>query len=128
MKKDTKNHNRLPRARREKNSKKNATKIRPLPGLLEARYVTCGKPNCRCAKGQLHGPYFCRRWVVDGNRRSTYIRKQAISDVKVAISAFKHKRESSRKQRRRGDELLNLLRMIRREQRDRFNSMVNGGS
>jgi hypothetical protein len=32
------------------------------PGLLRASYVerftTCGKPNCACARGQRHGPFY----------------------------------------------------------------------
>ena len=34
----------------------------PPPDLLRASYVerftTCGKPNCACARGQKHGPFF----------------------------------------------------------------------
>jgi hypothetical protein len=33
------------------------------PDLLRASYVerftTCGKPNCRCAAGPKHGPFYC---------------------------------------------------------------------
>jgi hypothetical protein len=32
------------------------------PDLLRAsfveRFTTCGKPNCRCARGQRHGPFY----------------------------------------------------------------------
>jgi hypothetical protein len=32
------------------------------PDLLRAswveRFTTCGKPNCRCAQGQKHGPFY----------------------------------------------------------------------
>jgi hypothetical protein len=27
-----------------------------LPGSLVERYLRCGKPNCRCARGRRHGP------------------------------------------------------------------------
>lgn len=35
-------------------------------GTLTRRMTTCGNPNCRCARGQRHGPYV--RWghVVKG--------------------------------------------------------------
>jgi hypothetical protein len=26
-------------------------------GYLRSQYMRCGKPNCKCARGQLHGPY-----------------------------------------------------------------------
>ena len=31
--------------------------LRPLPGSLRRRMIKCGKENCRCRKGELHGPY-----------------------------------------------------------------------
>lgn len=113
--------------RHKKKSEENATKIEPLCGFLEARYVTCGKPNCKCAKGQLHGPYFCRRWIAAGDRCSKYVRKADFADVKEGISAFKQERKSRRMQRGRGNDLLKLLKMIRREQMNIFRSGLNGG-
>lgn len=36
--------------------------LRVPPDLLRAscveRFTTCGKPNCRCAQGQKHGPFY----------------------------------------------------------------------
>jgi uncharacterized coiled-coil DUF342 family protein len=31
--------------------------LQPLPGSIRRRMIKCGKKNCRCRKGQLHGPY-----------------------------------------------------------------------
>ena len=28
-----------------------------LPGAVCQQWVKCGKPNCHCARGELHGPY-----------------------------------------------------------------------
>lgn len=37
-------------------------RMAPPPDLLRAsfveRFTTCGKSNCRCARGQRHGPFF----------------------------------------------------------------------
>ena len=30
-----------------------------LRGSVVERYMTCGKPNCQCARGQRHGPVWC---------------------------------------------------------------------
>lgn len=37
-----------------------------LPGHIVTERVRCGKPNCRCARGELHGPYHYRRWRSGG--------------------------------------------------------------
>jgi Family of unknown function (DUF6788) len=39
-----------------------------------AQYVKCGKPNCKCVSGQLHGPYFAAFWKENGRIRKRYIR------------------------------------------------------
>ena len=37
--------------------KSDRTQLQPLCGSLRRRLICCGKQNCRCRKGQLHGPY-----------------------------------------------------------------------
>jgi hypothetical protein len=39
-----------------------------------AQYVKCGKPNCKCASGQAHGPYFAAFWKENGRMRKRYIK------------------------------------------------------
>jgi len=48
-------------------------KIVPLPGVIRAESVRCGKPTCRCATGERHGPYLYRRWREDGRQRRAYV-------------------------------------------------------
>jgi hypothetical protein len=36
--------------------------LTPLPGEICEQYVRCGKANCRCNEGKLHGPYHYRVW------------------------------------------------------------------
>jgi hypothetical protein len=38
--------------------------------------IRCGKANCKCAKGSLHGPYWYGYWSEGGRTKSTYIGKQ----------------------------------------------------
>jgi len=35
--------------------------------------VKCGKPNCRCAEGKKHGPYYCLYWREDGKAKRKYL-------------------------------------------------------
>lgn len=39
--------------------------------------VKCGKPGCKCAREELHGPYRYAYWTEHGKTRSKYIGKQA---------------------------------------------------
>lgn len=36
----------------------------------------CGKPNCKCAGGQRHGPYWYAYWSEGGRTRAQYVGKQ----------------------------------------------------
>ncbi|MFQ5796689.1 MAG: DUF6788 family protein [Candidatus Bipolaricaulia bacterium] len=37
--------------------------------------VSCGKSNCKCAKEELHGPYWYAYWWENGHTKSEYIRQ-----------------------------------------------------
>ena len=63
-------------------------KIDPLPGVLRAEWVRCGKPNCRCARGELHGPYLYRRWREAGRQRRSYVRLAGAAQVVEALDEW----------------------------------------
>jgi hypothetical protein len=39
------------------------------------KYVKCGKPGCRCAAGQGHGPFLYRYWKEGGKTHCEYVGK-----------------------------------------------------
>jgi len=84
------------RRRREKKLEETTTKIKPLRGGLEAQFKRCGKANCRCAKGQLHGPYYLRRWQRYGKRCSKYVKKDELSATFQACLEYKRNRRETR--------------------------------
>jgi hypothetical protein len=44
--------------------------------------VRCGKKNCHCAEGKLHGPYWYAYWTEGGRTRSQYIGKKLPKGIK----------------------------------------------
>jgi hypothetical protein len=47
----------------------------------EQSMVSCGKKGCRCMKGgDLHGPYWYRRYTQGGVHRRRYIGRQLLRD------------------------------------------------
>lgn len=87
-----------------------STKISPMPGAIEARLVRCGKPNCRCASAELHGPYYVRRWRLAGERRSKYVKKRDVLRVKTAVETYRRQQKETREELR---EALRTFRSIR---------------
>ena len=76
MKKDTSEPNCLPPSAKNISSH-SPTKILPLDGSLSRRYVRCGRKNCRCQNGNLHGPYVYVRVYRGGERRWQYVPNRA---------------------------------------------------
>ena len=58
-----------------------------LPGAVCRQWVRCGTPNCRCARGQLHGPYFARFWRENGKVRKAYVKLSEVDQVRAACEA-----------------------------------------
>lgn len=57
-----------------------------LTGALLPEYKRCGKPNCRCAQGQLHGPYYYRRWRDTGGvQRKQYVPRSGADAMRRAL-------------------------------------------
>jgi hypothetical protein len=54
-------------------------------GCLVEKYRKCGKPGCKCAQGELHGPalYISRR--VEGKTRYDYVPKDRVDLAKVLV-------------------------------------------
>jgi len=58
----------------------------PLRGTIVAEHKRCGKKNCRCARGHLHGPYYYRRWREwDGTQRKQYVPRDKVPQVRKAL-------------------------------------------
>lgn len=63
-----------------------------LPGAVCERYMRCGKAQCKCARGDLHGPYYVRRWR-DGTRHHTaYVRPRDLAAVRQACARWRQGR------------------------------------
>lgn len=58
-------------------------------GAICAQYVKCGKPGCKCSRGELHGPYYYQ-FTREGRRlRKTYVRKAAAADALAAQAGLR---------------------------------------
>ena len=98
------------RESREIKSQEMGTKIEAIRGDVNARFVRCGKANCKCAKGDLHGPYYVYRVRTYGKRHSKYIRKRDVLGVKLAVEQGRAERK---RQRRELQEAIKALRSLR---------------
>jgi len=75
------------------------------------RYRKCGKPNCKCAKGELHGPFL---WI--------YQKKKGQKIISTTVATGKH--TEATELAGRYEELLRLRQQIR-EADKKINEALN---
>jgi hypothetical protein len=58
-------------------------------GSVYETFRTCSYPNCRCHKGQKHGPFPSISYSINGKHKSRPIRRDDLTDVQTKASAYK---------------------------------------
>jgi hypothetical protein len=53
-------------------------KIALIQGSVHIEWKRCGRPNCRCERGFLHGPYYYRRLRAQGRQIKRYVKRDAV--------------------------------------------------
>ena len=85
------------------------------PGHVQRRRVRCGKPNCKCARGEFHTAYY-HAWDADGVRYRRYLKRADVARVTAACEAHRELQTELRQGRaeykRTLADLRELLRML----------------
>lgn len=77
-----------------RNRRQGLTKLLPplaeiLRGSLMERYLTCGNPNCKCAKGERHGPVWYLSVTLDqSHRKGTTVPSDQVEQVRRWIENY----------------------------------------
>jgi hypothetical protein len=87
-------------------------KIEPQRGSLYAEMKRCGKPTCRCTRGDLHGPYWSLRWRQGGCQRRRYVRPDDVEQVRASLDQWRQQHPPARAMRERLSQLRRLLREL----------------
>lgn len=69
------------------------TKLPPvaeiLRGSLMERYVTCGNPSCKCARGERHGPtWYLSVTLGPGRTTGSIISEEKVDEVRSGIENY----------------------------------------
>jgi hypothetical protein len=66
-----------------------------IPALL-TMWTRCGKPNCHCTAGHLHGPYHVLHWRDGGVQRRRYVRARDVPVVQAILDKRHEQRRTER--------------------------------
>jgi hypothetical protein len=58
-----------------------------IAGSLQTQRRRCGKEGCRCARGELHGPYLYLSLRAGGRTRMLYVPARLAGEVRQAVTA-----------------------------------------
>jgi hypothetical protein len=58
-------------------------------GSLITHYKPCGNKRCKCARGELHGPYWYLSTKGGGKTRFQYIHKKSLQRVRQLANNYK---------------------------------------
>ena len=65
-------------------------------GCIEKKRVKCGRENCKCASGQLHGPYYYLRLQIGGRRFRRYLKSSEASEIRNLLTNIKIQRQQAK--------------------------------
>ncbi len=84
--------------------------LSPLKGVVCAQYVRCGKSECRCQRGEPHGPYYYRVWREGERVQKVYVKASELEAVRAACDAHREITERLEQLRREREKLTHGLR------------------
>jgi hypothetical protein len=84
-----------------------------LRGSLMERYLTCGNPDCRCARGERHGPVWYLSVTLDQSHRSgCTVPSDQVEQVRRWIENYRQVKENLEK-------ISDINRELMRRQKDK---------
>ncbi len=86
-----------------------------LPGTVCAQMIRCGKPTCKCSRGELHGTYYYHFMRVGGRLRKRYLKPDEVEAVRAACIA---RRTDERAKRTQTRQALQSVRVVVAKLRD----------
>ncbi len=79
-------------------------------GTVHAQFVRCGKQNCKCSRGELHGAYYYHFVRVGGRLKKRYLKASEVEETQIACLA---RQREEKAQRASSQEVWNQLRELR---------------
>lgn len=86
-----------------------------LPGTVHEQYVRCGKANCKCSRGELHGAYFYHFIRINGKLTKRYLKADEVETIRLSCLNRQINEKHYRKQTDNVWKKLRLMRMQMKE-------------
>ncbi len=82
-------------------------------GSLVKQYKACNKGNCKCTRGELHGPFLYLNQKIEGKSKSRYVGKDSDKPTVKKVKAYMQYQDRLAKIRKINKELDQLFNQYR---------------
>lgn len=89
-----------------------------MPGTVHIQFVRCGKVNCKCSRGELHGAYYYHFVRIDGKLCKRYLKANTVEELQRACNL---RQREEKKQRIESGAAWKQLRELRASLRENQN-------
>jgi hypothetical protein len=63
--------------------------VTPIKGEICTQYIRCGKRECKCQRGELHGPYYYHVWRDGARVRKVYVKSVDVEYMRACCRAYR---------------------------------------
>ena len=63
-------------------------------GTLSSAFLPCNKGNCKCTRGELHGPTWRLGYQNEGRSTTVFVRQEDLAEVRAAVRRYAALREA----------------------------------
>lgn len=91
-----------------------------IPASLMYVYKTCSTPNCKCKKGEKHGPYPAIQFKADGKYKIKMIKRNELTNIETKVQAYKEYQEGLAEINKLNAQINKLLQQLRDENLEEY--------
>ena len=84
-----------------------------IAGSCYEMYKKCGRPGCRCTRGELHGPFPVISIARSGRRSTRSVPRDRVEEVRARTETYRAFQQERRRLRRAMQRLLEIVTAIR---------------
>jgi hypothetical protein len=84
-------------------------------GSLYSTYKKCGNKKCRCARGELHGPFYYLSKKVDGKTSLAFVKKKDKAEIIEGAGNYKNFSKTMARLSKIDKKIYENLKMIKEE-------------
>jgi len=78
-------------------------------GSLQEQWVKCGKTNCKCSRGQLHGPYIYFFVSLSDGLTKSYVRHADVPVIRAIVAERKRRHSLFQSQIKQANDFLRQM-------------------